>query len=191
MRDSIVFYRSFYEAICELPEEHQLSAVRAILEYGLNGVEQASGTAKAMLMIARPVIDANNKRYENGKKGGRPKANKNRDETETKPKKNQSETKQEPYVNVNVNDNVNVKRFKAPTLDEVRTYCEERGNNVDPQLFIDYYEARGWKLKSGQMKDWKAAVRTWERRNKESKFNNSPARTYDMNELEIKLRSTN
>ena len=52
--------------------------------------------------------------------------------------------------------------FKPPTLDEVTAYCRERGNGVDPQRFIDFYEARGWMLGKNKMKDWKAAVRTWE-----------------------------
>lgn len=56
-------------------------------------------------------------------------------------------------------------RFVAPSLEEVRSYCEERHNGIDPQYFIDYYEARGWKYARGvQIKSWKACVRTWERR---------------------------
>jgi hypothetical protein len=55
-------------------------------------------------------------------------------------------------------------RFVPPTLAEVAAYCKERGNTVDPQQFIDYYTARGWKYKGGLvMKDWKAALRYWER----------------------------
>lgn len=54
-------------------------------------------------------------------------------------------------------------RFTPPTLEEVQAYCEERGNNVDAQRFIDYYTANGWKVGKNSMKDWKAAVRTWER----------------------------
>lgn len=58
-------------------------------------------------------------------------------------------------------------RFKPPTLDEVREYCTERSNRIDAQAFIDYYAARGWNLSKGvKMKDWKAAVRTWEQRRK-------------------------
>mgnify|MGYP002623363988 CR=1 FL=1 len=61
-------------------------------------------------------------------------------------------------------------RFQKPTLEEVSAYCQERGNNIDPQYFIDYQEARGWKLKGGQqMRDWKATIRTWERN--ERRFN--------------------
>ena len=55
-----------------------------------------------------------------------------------------------------------------PSLEEVIAYCRERGNTISPEHFIDYYAARGWKLGSGQkMKDWKAAIRTWERKERE------------------------
>lgn len=55
------------------------------------------------------------------------------------------------------------KRFTPPTLEEVTHYCLERANSVNPQRFINYYEMRGWQLNKGvKMKDWKAAVRTWE-----------------------------
>lgn len=55
------------------------------------------------------------------------------------------------------------KRFTPPTLEEVQSYCNERNNNVDPQHFIDYYTSNGWQVGKNKMKDWKAAVRTWER----------------------------
>ncbi len=56
-----------------------------------------------------------------------------------------------------------------PSVDDVRTYCESRGNAVDPEQFIDHYTANGWKQSNGNsIRDWKAAVRTWERRS----FNN-------------------
>lgn len=58
-------------------------------------------------------------------------------------------------------------RFTPPTLDEVKAYCSERNNNVDAQRFIDYYTANGWKVGRNAMKDWKAAVRTWERSDNE------------------------
>ena len=55
------------------------------------------------------------------------------------------------------------KRFTPPTIDEVQAYCQERKNNVDAERFIDYYTSNGWKVGKNPMKDWKAAVRTWER----------------------------
>ena len=59
------------------------------------------------------------------------------------------------------------KRFYPPTLDEVKRYCEERKNNIDPMAFIDFYSSKGWMIGKNRMKDWKAAVRTWERKRKE------------------------
>lgn len=60
------------------------------------------------------------------------------------------------------------KRFVPPTVDEVRAYCEERSNNVDAESFVDYYASTGWMVGKKPMKDWKAAVRTWERNERSS-----------------------
>jgi len=60
-------------------------------------------------------------------------------------------------------------RFVPPTLEEVREYCIERHNSVDPQRFIDFYESKGWMVGKNKMKDWKACVRTWEQRDKKEK----------------------
>lgn len=60
------------------------------------------------------------------------------------------------------------KKFVPPSLDEVAAYCSERHNAVSPSAFIDYYEARGWRYGTGKpMVNWKAAVRTWEQKDKE------------------------
>lgn len=55
------------------------------------------------------------------------------------------------------------KRFKPPTLEAVAAYCAKRGNRVDPQAWLDHYTANGWKVGKNPMKDWQAAVRTWEK----------------------------
>lgn len=74
------------------------------------------------------------------------------------------------YSYVNDNDNVsdNVKNNKEgkknkPTLEECKIYCLERNNGVDPDKFFNYYESNGWKVGKNPMKDWKAAIRTWEK----------------------------
>ena len=59
-------------------------------------------------------------------------------------------------------------KFSPPTLEEVRDYCIERRNNVDPQRFMDYYTSNGWRVGKNPMRDWKAAVRNWERGDKTS-----------------------
>ena len=66
---------------------------------------------------------------------------------------------------IDIKDNIDnkAKRFVKPSLDEVRAYCRERGNSVDPEAFCDFYESKGWKVGNQPMKDWQAAVRTWEK----------------------------
>ena len=59
-----------------------------------------------------------------------------------------------------------VKRFTPPTVEEVRAYCEERMNGIDPEEFCDFYESKGWMVGKNKMKSWQAAVRTWERSKK-------------------------
>ena len=56
------------------------------------------------------------------------------------------------------------RRFLPPSVDQVRLYCDERRNKVDPATFCDFYAAKGWKIGKETMKDWQAAVRTWEKR---------------------------
>ena len=58
-------------------------------------------------------------------------------------------------------------RFQKPTIDAIREYCSSRGNNVDAEQFFNFYESKGWVVGKSPMKDWKAAIRTWEKREKE------------------------
>jgi len=58
------------------------------------------------------------------------------------------------------------KVFKKPTIEEVESYCQERNNNINPDKFYNHYESVGWKVGKTPMKDWKAAIRTWENNNK-------------------------
>jgi predicted phage replisome organizer len=59
--------------------------------------------------------------------------------------------------------------FVKPEIDEVKEYCQERKNRIDAERFIDYYESIGWMVGKKKMKDWRAAVRTWEKNDKERK----------------------
>jgi len=205
-RESMVFYRSFYEAIVDLPDVELAKAFRAIAEYGLNGKEiDCSGSAKVALKMAKPQIDKNNVRYENGKKGGRKIAEIKPSDNQVETKANQVLTKCEPNVNVNVNEikkkDTNVSKEKAhfvpPTLENVSGYCREKGLKVDAQHFIDYYESVGWKVGKTQkpMKDWKAALRNWARQDRNEKsekpfktrFHNHEQQKYDFEELNKKL----
>ena len=110
MRDSFIFYRSFFETIKKIPKKDRLQLVEAICNYALNDEEDLLSSLNAAIFeMVKPQIDANTKRYENGKKGGRPKKpNQNQNETKPKPNYNQTITKTKPNVNVNVNVNDNV-----------------------------------------------------------------------------------
>lgn len=100
-RESMVFYRSFVEGIAELDEKDQLEAFWNIVNYALDGQEpEGKGAAKAIFKMAKPQIDKNNQKYENGKKGGRTRTN-------CEPKEEKSEANVNDNVNVNDNDNVN------------------------------------------------------------------------------------
>ncbi|MBP92901.1 MAG: helix-turn-helix domain-containing protein [Flavobacteriaceae bacterium] len=67
--------------------------------------------------------------------------------------------------NTNLTDSNSV-RFKKPILDEIKIYCLERNNNINFETFYDFYESKNWMIGKNKMKDWKAAIRNWERREK-------------------------
>lgn len=90
------------------------------------------------------------------------------------PPESESESKSESESIVKVNR----KRFTPPTVDEVRDYCRERNNNVDPEKFVAFYESKGWKVGNQAMKDWKACVITWEKRDRD-KAKANPAGQYE------------
>lgn len=71
-------------------------------------------------------------------------------------------------TNTNTNITYSNKKalFKKPTIDEVKNYCILRNNNIDAEAFYDFYESKDWKIGKNKMKDWKASIRTWERRDK-------------------------
>lgn len=87
-------------------------------------------------------------------------------------------------------DKDNKGRFTPPTVEEVKAYCLERNNGIDAEAFISFYESKGWMIGKNKMKDWKAAVRTWERSRKtdakqdKPKFDSFTQREYDFSELE-------
>jgi hypothetical protein len=89
------------------------------------------------------------------------------DESKSNSKNSSKVTTKEQQRNTNKNDkndkNNKNNIFIPPTLEEVISYCKERNNSVDPQKWYDFYSAKGWMIGKNKMKDWKAAVRTWER----------------------------
>lgn len=97
----------------------------------------------------------------------------------TPPRKRKSEPQQHPQEAPK-----KVARFVPPTVEEVRAYCQERGNKVDAQRFVDFYTANGWHQGRGKpIKDWRAAVRTWERDDNYNHNNNHNGQRPDKESL--------
>ena len=138
MRDSLIFYKSFYEAIKELPRDVQGEIYTAIMEYGLYGseTEQLKPIARSIFSLIKPQLDANNKRYENGCKGGRPVVEENQPKTNQKPNNNQAVTKGKPNDNVNdnVNDNDNEKELKRDTDVSPESPDPQNSNPINPDF---------------------------------------------------------
>ena len=181
--DTFVFYPTFLNSIEAIRDTGlRLAMFEAVSRYGVYGTPpdftaiDKSGLLEGMFLQIRYSIDeAKAKRSilrDNGKKGGAPKGNKNAcKNNQIQPKT----TKNKPNVNVNVNDNVNIssnedreqsdKRFVAPSLNEINEFCVDNGFNVDAGAIFDYYTANGWMQgKNKPIKDWRAAVRQWVRR---------------------------
>lgn len=155
-----------------------------MLIYAESFVEPADfiGNERFTWPAAKQLIDLtfseNMKQRENGKKGGRPKTQQNPNKpTETqinpnepnktlKEKESKEKESKEKENNEKKSHSEIYRRFTPPTIQEVMDYCKERGNNVDPERFVDFYSSKGWKVGNQPMKDWKAAVRTWEKSEK-------------------------
>lgn len=185
MRDTFIFYRSFKESMSDLSDKDKLIMYEAISDYSLDLKEpKLTGFPKALFSLIRPILDTNIQRWKNGRKGGAPIGNLN---AKKQPKNNQKTTEKQPNKDKDVNKdkeynikNVNIEdkssnngadkstRFVPPTLTEVQDYIQKNSYSVDASTFIDFYTSKGWMVGSNKMKDWKAAVRTWQRKQKSS-----------------------
>lgn len=195
MRDSFIFYRSFFEAAEDLSPEEKCAMFDAICDYALNFAEPSlEGTPKLAFRLIKPQLDANIARYNNGQKGGRPsskitkpKPKRNLTKTKPKPNHNLDVTKPEPLkqlgstsVKPNVNDNVNVNgnlngnvngnEISHPSVDEIKDWMYHCGcrNMGESEKFWLYYESKGWMIGQVPMVNWKAAVLSWIRRIKDT-----------------------
>ena len=150
MKESFVFYKSFYESIKEVDDNIQLELFKAICEYSLNDEEiELTPISKALFTLMKPIIDSAKKRYvasvENGKKGGRPR----KEENLEKPNQNLEETQTKPNQNLNVNDNVNVN-------DNINIYSPAKAEQIPYKEIIEYLNLKSnsnYKYTSQKTKD--------------------------------------
>lgn len=138
MKESFIFYDSFLNAIDELDKEIQLEVYQAITHYALRGEEPSlNGVAKAIFHLIKPQIDANNKRYEDGCKGGRPKKEKTSGFENQKPVVMKNDTFEKPNENENVNVNENVNENVLSYESKEKKESEQNSQKVDPFVFAD------------------------------------------------------
>lgn len=174
-RDSFVFYRSFYEALQNVPKKHRTEVYEAVFEYAFESREPSlSGVPRALWELIRPQLDASQKRYENAKKGaeygklgGRPR----KKEENKKPLKGYESETLNVNVNENVNDNVNVNvnapaggsDTHIPTFDEIALFCNQHNIKTDIKKFMQYNEGKGWSM------EWTSALALWVQKDKDKK----------------------
>lgn len=189
-RDSFIFYRSFYEAITELPEKNQAELYKAICEYSLNmEAQELTGLSKTIFTLIRPQLEANNKRFlngikggEHGKKGGRPSTNKPQDKPLNNPKLTPNSN-----VNVNVNDNVNVNIEEriAAFGKSLRTYIDSHAEYIPfAKDFFAYWTEHGEKEKKFRAEKQKSfgigrRLSTWKKNSTKFDSNDKPTTTLD------------
>lgn len=88
---------------------------------------------------------------------------------------------------INTLSNKGRTKFQKPSLEEIRSYCQERRNQVDPERFFNFYESKGWVVGKSPMKDWKAAVRTWEQRPETQRTTYQPKQKESVLEHNLKV----
>ena len=192
MRKSCVIYDSWADQLINLPKEMAGEYIQAILTYAMYGidVEVEDPAIKAMLIPVKKKLDDDLEKYQAKVERAKTISKRNRGEIEPISIRNRNE-----IAGVTVTDTVTNKdkrkTFVKPSVEEVKAYCLERGNKVDPYQFVDFYESKGWKVGNQPMKDWKAAVRTWEKRetDKTGPKKMYKGRDYDFKKLEGELLS--
>ena len=198
-REYVCLYHSYLKSVEPLNDAERGRLFTACLTYSMTGAEpDLRGNERFVWPTIREQIDRDSKKYSDFCKKQQENIRKRWDTTvydgtsgipdDTKHTKEKEKEKENILSSPNVEDSIARtparKRFTPPTLAEVTAYCRERQNAVDPQRFIDYYTARGWKLNKTSMKDWKAAVRTWEGKQRDS----ATAQRSSLNETRAVLR---
>lgn len=212
-REYFKCFHSYKDKCKKLSDQELGRLFRALMEYSESGTApDLTGRESIAFDFIADEIDRDKSAYaekcrknaENGAKGGKRSVAVGSERKREEPKSSETD-KVEGIRNKELKEiptNVGTKKssaFQPPTVEEVRSYCTERGNNVDPQTFVDFYEAKGWMVGSNHMKDWRACVRTWEKnrvdrgrgkQNPALKYEQNPISETDFNALVVDLGGT-
>ena len=175
MKEYVPIFFDWVEVTGELNAQEKGRLIDAIVLYAQGGdwQEQIKGNERYLFPAFRKQIDRANEISDvrAGARQGKTKQNKTEQTTTNNnktPNNNNKEKEEEKENNKDKGAKAPTAqaRFTPPTVEAVAAYCRERGNKVDAQRFTDFYASKGWRVGNQPMKDWKAAVRTWERTRK-------------------------
>lgn len=189
MRKSFVLYTEWEDAFDGQPNDVAGELIKVIFDYVRTGqILQSDNTiVNAMFSIFRPAIDRNIDKYdaaiEQRKEAGRKSAERRKQQSNEneRPLTTVDESTRTSTDSVSVSDSVSEeskdsiimseksKRLIPPTVLEVQNYISENSYSVDADAFVNFYTAKGWLIGKSKMKDWRAAVRTWQRNRKQQK----------------------
>ena len=185
MRDTFILHTAYAEKFKRLSDAQFGFLIRSLMDYQKHGIipDFTDDSVAFAFEIAKVELDISNQKYEEvcekrriaGSIGGQAKQ---ANATKCKQMVAKGSKSSKTYHNDNDNDNdndfkniISVQKprtvFIPPSVDEVRAYCTERNNNVNAETFVDFYTSKGWMIGKDKMKDWKAAVRTWEKKDKD------------------------
>lgn len=180
MKPGMILYREELGMLLVMTAEDAGEAIRLLARRFLRDIEPETDNERIadFLASALPKLDKDIAEYEKkvsaGQAGGKQSASKRQAQSKHTPSTGQAEVKQDASTSQRNKEqgtrNIELKNkepvvvaFRPPTLDEVKEYCDERNSGISAEHFYDYYSSNGWQVGRTKMKDWKAAVRTWER----------------------------
>lgn len=182
MRDSFTYKREWTDSLRALPVQVRGEVNEAIIAYGISEeLIPLKAMARAVFTLIKADMDRDMETCTKTEKETEKETENEKEKlphTPYKEKDKEKEKEKEKAAPIshartctreeNAAAAAKAKRFVKPTVEEVARYCRERNNGIDPDCFVDFYTANGWvQGRQGKpLKDWKAAVRTWEKRRK-------------------------
>lgn len=218
-KKSFLIYYDNEVIVCRLSDDEAGKLFKALFPYGKENIKPDFNNSPALAMafdILSMAIDRDKEKYIKRCETNRKNINKRWNENNTteyeRIQTNTKDTDKDMDKDMDMDKDIKkkdtkvskekAKRFIPPTIEEVKAYCKEKAYNVDANRFVDFYESKGWMVGKNKMKDWKAAVRTWarkdmkvdiklqnqERKVKQTGFSNFQERNYgNMSDLEKKM----
>lgn len=174
-RRMMLFYESFEEAINDVYKADKATSAdlySAVIRFGLYGEEpQLTGIAATLWKLMLPNLESGRNKAKAGRAGGKASKRNNpngrRGKAAAEPEAPDGSAMDEEEATPKPQRKADPARFAPPSVDEVQQYITAQGYAVNAANFVDFYASKGWRVGNNPMKDWKAAVRTWQRREQE------------------------